>query len=593
MKKGFCPPNSLCRAAAKTIWHACRHAGRFWPRVTLRQVLIFIRYLQQREYALLEAKLQSLCTSPPVKKYYHSSVLHAADLSLAPSAATADLVWHIILIVRRGEEALCSRTIASISAQTRSHWRVWLVYEPGVSERCLESARSLISIPRLECIERGRLHDSLPAPANGFAAFLHPGDMLAPQALACCQQAVQREPETELIYTDSSEGGFSSPGPPFYKPDWSPELLLGMDYIQRAFFISTAFLQQHGGWQQSWNGQGGYSVLLQAAESKRHIIHLPEVLFALAPRSPQPEERLAAVRDALTRRGQQADPVWIHQSGLLHIRRRLDQSPLVSVIVPTALKDLKRLEACLRSVAHKSSYPHYEMILMDNSCDRGQNLLQAQYSKIGKRFECIQDETPFNYSHLNNLGAGASRGEYLLFLNDDTEVITADWIETMLSYAQLADVAVVGAKLLYPDESVQHGGVFVVNQGAYVRHAFRYLRRPENSYQHLLEVTRECSAVTFACALVRKSVFVQLGGLEESLRVEGNDIDFCLRARLAGYRILWTPFAQLYHHELVSRCTTHFADDLAFFRQRWQALLEQGDPYHNPNLNEGNDFYLP
>ncbi|MCC6346096.1 MAG: glycosyltransferase, partial [Nitrospirales bacterium] len=199
----------------------------------------------------------------------------------------------------------------------------------------------------------------------------------------------------------------------------------------------------------------------------------------------------------------------------------------------------------------------------------------------------------FNYSRVNNLAAARAEGDYFLFLNDDTEVISPGWIESLLEYAQQPGVGVVGAKLLYHDGNIQHGGIFLVDYGGGGRHAFRFFPSDTPAYYGLSEVARNCSAVTFACVMVPKKVFREVGGLDEGLRIECNDVDFCLRTGKAGYSVVWTPFAVLYHKELTSRGPANVIEDVEAFWNRWRSLLEKGDPYYNPNLTlEADNFSL-
>lgn len=208
-------------------------------------------------------------------------------------------------------------------------------------------------------------------------------------------------------------------------------------------------------------------------------------------------------------------------------------------------------------------------------------------------YQYIVYNEPFNFSRMNNIAAAQAQGDYLVFLNDDTEVISPAWLEAMIEHAQTSGVGVVGGKLLYPDGSIQHGGMFLVQQGAGTRHAFRYLRQAQNSYFNLLGVVRNCSAVTFACALVAKRIFDEAGGLDENLKVECNDVDFCLRVIEKGYRNVWTPFSVLYHKELASRVKTHYPEDIAGYWKKWETLTAKGDPYFNPNLSQDSDLFLP
>jgi GT2 family glycosyltransferase len=267
------------------------------------------------------------------------------------------------------------------------------------------------------------------------------------------------------------------------------------------------------------------------------------------------------------------------------VRRKIIDDPKVSIIIPTAYYDAQRnVLACLRSIAEKSSYWNYEIIIIHNSFGR---LSLSEIRRIVPESVPITEieyNERFNYSTVNNIAARKATGDYFIFLNDDTEVIAPDWIEAMLEHAQRPEVGIVGAKLLYPDNTVQHAGMVLADKGGGARHIFCRFPFESEVHQNFLNVVRNSSVVTFACVMVPKRVYSLVGGLDENLRLECNDTDFCLRVRKAGLLVVWTPFALLYHKEISTRKETFVAEDVKFLWSRWEQTLRAGDPYYNPNL---------
>jgi GT2 family glycosyltransferase len=368
-------------------------------------------------------------------------------------------------------------------------------------------------------------------------------------------------------------------------------------------------LQQIGGFRSGLEGAQEYDLVLRALEhiSPHQVVHIPRVLYhrraitgstvqSVGEKNYASKARRKAVTEHLQRRGVAAQVLPAPEAPDFNRVRYASPEPLplVSIIIPTRDRaDL--LSVCLNSIIERSSYPNYEIIIIDNgSVEPDTKQLFERLPKDRCRIVC--DDSPFNFSALNNLGVRVARGEMLCLMNNDIEILTTDWLEEMVSWALRPDVGCVGARLWYPDGRLQHGGV-ILGIGGAVGHSLGYLMRGAGGYFHRAVLHQELSAVTAACLLVRRTVFEHVNGLNEDLALTFNDIDFCLRVREAGYHNVWTPYAEMNHHESASRGyddtlekQARFNSELQFMQERWGGLF-MNDPAYSPNLTlEREDF---
>ncbi len=413
-----------------------------------------------------------------------------------------------------------------------------------------------------------------------WAVFIKKGDTLRPNALFEFAMKLSLEPELDLIYSDEEVTDNGRIRLPFYfKPDWSPDLLLSSNYIG-SFFAVRAEKAAGAGINE---GDLPYGALLKLTEAPLRIGHVAQVLFKSSNRG-NDDGDILRLKDSLKRRGVAAEVQVGKSPGLFSIRRQISGNPMVSIIIPTALKDKRKFSRCIESIINKTSYPEYEIIFMDNSRGRLSLFLKNLPNIKGRPVKALPFEKPFNWSTANNEGARVASGDYLLFLNDDVEVITPDWIEALLENAQRPEVGAVGAKLIFADGKIQHAGVAFVDYGGYGRHIFSGFDADSNYYFGWLSLQRNCTAVTGAAMMVRKDVFNIMGGFDENLILTCNDTDFCLRLGQISKLIVWTPHALLVHHESISRGRTEHKSDIDFFSGRWRSFVEKGDPLYNPNL---------
>jgi O-antigen biosynthesis protein len=583
------PANSGRRLAVLFILAGTRHPWRLMQGLGRNRFSRLARLWRQREYALLEAML-ALETGAPAASPSPGTVL-PPEAPVRPSLvyAAEKLLVHLAIQVSRQNFSRLAATLESLRKQGQIPLQLSIVCTGGLDPEAVKALpHPLLQHPGTAVMRMATL---LELAAQGtWLGFLEAGDLLAPDALPCMFAAAAPGGLPDLIYADEVQGAHGRRPQVVFKPDWSPERLLSENYIGGFFLMAAPCFPALDAARRDFSAPGLYALLLNLADQPRTVRHVPEALVARTEAVSLTQAEVQAVlEETLSRRKIFGKPEVPLRPTSWQIKYAGAEAPFVSVIIPSAFKSLPGLTACLRSLQAKTTYSRFEVLLIDNRPEASP--LPGELEPFGVRH--LHYPQPFNYSRLNNWAADQARGEYLVLLNDDTEVISPDWLEALLAYGQMPGMGVVGSHLLYPDGSTQHGGMVCLPDAGGARHAFRHLRQAENSSQRLMDTARNCSAVTFACVLIPLQVFRELRGLDERLAVEFNDVDFCLRAQAAGYRVVWTPGARLYHQELVTRRTTHLAADRDYFQKRWQEKLSRGDPYYNSNLSLDNDFYLP
>jgi O-antigen biosynthesis protein len=501
--------------------------------------------------------------------------------------------------------------IDSVIAQAYPFWELCVVDDGSTSAHvdsvlhAAEKRDARITVSRStanEGIARAS-NRGLERASGDFVALLDHDDTLAPDALFEVAKQLNRNRSLDLVYTDhdvrTSRGRRVQP---FFKPDWSPDLLLSMNYITHLCVYRRSVLTTLGGFREGVDGSQDYDLLLRVSEQTDRIAHIRKPLYSWGQsadsaaanplsKSYAHEAGRRALRDALERRGIDGD-VLDAGCGLYRyrVRRRLVGTPMVSIIVPTR-DNRVLLERCISSIEELTTYRHFDIIIVDN--DSTDPATRMYLDRLPHRVLRIRE--PFNFARLCNAAAGVSSGEHLLFLNDDTEVIERGWLDAMLEHAQRPEVGAVGARLLFPNGTIQHAGVVVGIQGK-AGHAFWGNRANDRGYFDFPLVIRNYSAVTGACLMVRRAVFDDMKGFDETFAVSYNDVDLCLRLRQRGYLVVYTPYAVLYHHQSATRGPYDPDRDRAYeqrLRDRWRDVFERGDPYYSPHLTlSGFDFRL-
>lgn len=437
-----------------------------------------------------------------------------------------------------------------------------------------------------------------------FVALLDHDDRLHPLALWFLAQAALVQPDAGLIYTD--EDKLNDQGQrcePYFKCDYNPELMLAQNMISHLGCYRRDVVQRIGGFREGLEGSQDYDLALRVIEQldPQQIIHIPRVLYhwriipgSTAQAIDQKPYAQTAARQAviqhLQRKGWRAEVLPCPEAPHLQRVRFALPNPLpkVTIIIPTRDK-AQLLFTCIRSILDKTTYSNYEIVVVDNgSVEPETRTLFEALRHEGVAI--LPDKRPFNFSALNNHAAQNAQGELLCLMNNDMEIITPDWLGEMVSFAIRPDIGAVGARLWYPNQTLQHAGV-VMGMGGVAGHPHRQLPRGHVGYFGRAVLHQSFSAVTAACLLIRKSIYTEVGGLDESLAVAFNDVDFCLRVRAAGYRNVWTPYAEMIHHESVSRGLENtpekllrFEAESAIMHERWGALMAN-DPAYSPNLS--------
>jgi GT2 family glycosyltransferase len=530
------------------------------------------------------------------------------------AAARADIAswsgflptFSVLVPVYNTKPALLRKAIESVKAQVYPHWQLYLVDDCSPSGRARKVMRKYakqddriqtIYLPVNSGISKAT-NAALEYVSSDYIALLDHDDELEVNALYENAKVIRQHPETDVLYSDEdymSEFGYRSD--PFFKPDWSPEYFYGCMYTCHLGVYRTELVNQIGGFRPEYDGAQDWDLMLRASEKTSHIRHIPKILYhwritktsVTANSDVKPwahDSSYRALTDMLSRSAYPGHVESVpNYPGTYRVRRTLLTRPLISIVIPSAGKlrpDGKstHLETCLESIARLSTYTHYEIVLVD-----GYDIPPEVLDRV-KSFgvKLIRSADPFNYSARVNLGVSHSQGDMLLLLNDDVEVLSPDWLEGMLELAQQDEIGAVGPKLLFPNGNIQHAGVVLVhgNPG----HAFYNASGENHGYFLSNVINRNYLCVTGACLMVSRHVFDEVGGLDEILPLNFNDVDFCLKIHKAGYRNVCIPFVELIHHESATREAVVLAEEINLLHARWLDYLNGlgGDPYYNPNF---------
>lgn len=529
-----------------------------------------------------------------------------------------DIKFSIVVPLYNTPIKFLRQMIDSVMMQTYTNWQLCLAdgsdnehsyvgkYVKSIADKriCYKKLEKNLGIAdnTNECI----------ALADGdYIALFDHDDLLHPSALFEMMKAIC-EKNADFIYTDE----VTFIGKPNnitiynFKPDYSPDTLRSYNYICHFTAFSKSILDSVGGFNKEYDGSQDYDLILRLTERAKNIVHIPKALYFWRSHKASVASDVSA-KPYVIDSAKRALSAHIERLGLVgrvedsivpttyKIQYDIIGEPLISIIIPN--KDhIEDLEKCLNSVYGKSTYKNFEVIVAENNSVESETFeyyktLESKYNNL----KIVTWKREFNYSAINNFAVKTTRGEYVLLLNNDIEIITPDWIEQMLMFAQRSDVGAVGAKLYYDDNTIQHAGV-IVGLGGVAGHAHKGFAYDDPGYMARASIVQNFSACTAACLLVRKDVYNEVGGLDEDYAVAFNDIDFCMSIRKAGYLIVFTPYAEFYHYESKSRGledTTEkrarFNGEVIRFQSRWAKELKKGDPYYNPNLSlDSEDFAL-
>lgn len=552
------------------------------------------------------------------RSYTHWVALYTDDPVLeppkhaSPSQASPGMVLlSVVVPVYNTDPQWLRACVRSVLAQDFGDWELVLCDDASSLSSTQRALEELVALdPRIRLVQReenGHIsqatNDAVLASRGRWIAFLDHDDELAPHALREMAAAIEQHPDARLLYSDEDkidESGFRRD--PNFKPDWNRELLFGQNYLCHLVVIQRRLLDEVGLLRVGFEGAQDHDLALRCAERllDDEIVHVPKVLYHWraiensTAHSGNAKHYAAdagrrAVAESLARQGIEADVETLH-GGYYRVCRRLPQNaPSVSLIIPTRDR-LDLLRTSVESILRITEYPDFEIVIVDNQSQEPETIAYFDALRDESRVRVLHYDAPFNFSAINNFAVSQCRSELIGLVNNDIEAIHGNWLAEMATRAIEPGVGAVGAMLYYPDNTIQHGGV-IVGIGGVAGHVHMHHSRGYDGALGRSRLAQDMTAVTGACLLVRKSSYEAVGGLDEGLAVAFNDIDFCLRLTLAGYRNVWTPWAEVYHHESASRGLENTAEKQARFQhevrfmvQRWGEALRR-DPAYNPNLS--------
>ncbi len=526
----------------------------------------------------------------------------------------------IVVPLYRTPEDFLRQMVSSVKSQTYRNWELVLSDGSGTDQLTplLQELSSKDDRIRVLPNEGRRLsiaentNAAVSAATGEYFIFGDHDDLFSPDALFSCVQVLNDRPETELIYSD--EDKVDAKGKryfePHFKPDYSPDLLTSMNYFCHLVLVKRQLFLKAGSFDPAFDGAQDYDFVLRCTEQTdpEKIVHIPKILYHWRSYGDSTSENPESKRYAFEA-GQRAVASHFERLGIDAVvtegvypglydttyaikKKDNGELPLISILIPNKdhIADLKN---CIRSIESKSDYRNYEYIIIENNSTEQETFeayreLEAEIPNL--HVVKYPETSEFNYSAINNFGAKYAKGDYYLLLNNDTEIINPDCLSQMLGCCQRPEVGIVGALLFYGDDTIQHAGV-VLGFGGIAGHAFIGQKRGDNGYFSRILCAQNYSAVTAACMMVKASVYREVGGMTEELKVAFNDIDFCMKVRETGKLVVYTPHAQLYHYESKTRGLEdtpekieRFNREIAIFLDRWGDRVEAGDPYYNPNL---------
>ena len=500
--------------------------------------------------------------------------------------------------------------IESVLNQSYSNWELCIAEGSGGNKRLEDTIREYEekdSRIKVKILEKnygiaGNSNEALSLATGEYIALFDHDDLLAPDALFEVVQSLQGK-KHDIIYTDEDkvDGDLMTYLDPNFKPDWSPDLFCSHNYITHLFVVKKSIIDEVEGFREEYEGSQDYDLMFRCIERAESIHHVPKILYHWRVHNNSvagdPESKMyayeagkRAIEEHYRRTGVEATVKIMELWGMYHTKFATPSNPLISIIIPN--KDhIRELKVCLNSLYKGNTYKNFEVIIVENNSTKKKTF--DYYERVQKKYKNIKVvvwESEFNYSAINNFGVKYASGEYLLFLNNDTKVINPDAISEMLGCCIQKDVGIVGAKLLYKDNTVQHAGV-VIGFGGFAGHVFTGIHKNSFGYMVRARVNGNYSAVTAACMMVKRAAFEEVGGFTEAFKVGINDIDFCLKVRETGKRVVFNAHSLWYHYESKSRGYENtpeklkrFEGEIALFQERWAQILRDGDPYYNKNF---------
>lgn len=521
-----------------------------------------------------------------------------------------EICFSIAVPVYRTPETFLRQMIESVTGQSYGNWELCIANGSPDDKKVravLEEYAGRDPRIRVKNLENqgiaGNSNAALAMAKGDYVGFLDHDDLLAPNALYEAAAYLEKYPQTDMLYTDEDKvtEDLSVHFQPHLKPDFNLDLLRSNNYICHFLIVKRTLALRAGEFRQEYEGAQDYDFVLRCADQACRIGHVPEILYhwrtSRSSTADNPASKMyaydagkRAIEAHLQRRGEKGEVSLKKDLGFYRVVYPVKKQERISVVIPS--KDQwETLKACLDSIREKTTYPDYEIIVVENNSREPETF--AYYKTIDGRdnIRVITWDKPFNYSAINNFGIRHASGQYVICLNNDIQVITGGWMEELLGVCQREEVGVVGAKLYYPDDTIQHAGI-VVGIGGIAGSLFVGMKRERSGYLHKASLMQDLSAVTAACMMVKKKAFEEAGGFEEKLAVAFNDVDLCLKIREKGYLVVYDPYVEMYHYESKTRGredtkekVRRFQGEIEYMRTRWIGILKEGDPCYNKNLS--------
>ena len=517
----------------------------------------------------------------------------------------------IVVPAYKTPELFLRQLLDSLEAQTYSNWELCMANgspEDETMAAVLAEYEKKDSRIRHKDLEANlgiaeNTNEAFSMAEGEFVGLLDHDDLLAPDALYEMVKAMEEHPEGDVFYSDEDKvtTDLSEHFQPHFKPDFSLDLLRSNNYICHFLVVRRSIVEKAGGFRREFDGAQDYDFIFRCVEEAREIVHIPEILYHWRTHKSSTADNPAskmyafeagkrAIEGNLLRTGTPGTVEHTRDFGFYRVKYPVQGQPLVSIIIPN--KDEKKtLQACLESVFTKTTYTNYEIIIVENNSTTDEIFQYYKELFVNPKIHLVRWKKEFNYSAINNFGVRSAKGDYLLFLNNDVTVLEPDWIQELLGVCQRPEVGAVGAKLLYPDNTIQHAGC-VVGIGGIAGNMFVNMPGDRTGYLHKASLLQDMSCVTAACMMMKKAVFQEAGGFTEELAVAFNDVDLCLKVRQNGHLIVYDPYVRLYHYESKSRGTEdseekirRFQSEIEYMRCHWIDILKNGDPYYNKNLS--------
>ena len=595
-------------------------AGQIFKRLTPYNIKKGVRYLKHYGVKGFYARLLERFEEREVEyqEWYEKHKLSEEELARQRKKKWKDpVVISVLVPAYRTPEVFLKQMMESVLLQTYPYLELCIADGSGTDDSVEKVVKEYqkkdprVRYRRLEKNEgiAGNTNAAIEMASGDYLALFDHDDLLSPNALFEVASAIEKE-KADVIYTDEDKvtSDLKEHFQPHFKPDFNPDLLCANNYICHLFVVKRSLALKLGGQDPAYDGAQDYDFIFRCTENAEKIVHVAKILYHWrvhqASTADNPSSKLyafdagkRAIEAHLARIGAKAEVSHTKDLGFYRVKYQVQGNPLVSIVIPN--KDEKEtLKKCLESIWKKTSYSNYEIILVENNSTTQE--IRDYYKELdGKeRVRVVYWDKEFNYSAINNFGISHAKGEYILCLNNDITVISPDWMEELLANCQRPEVGIVGARLYYPDNTIQHAGI-VLGMGGCAGSLFVGLARSRGGYLHKAALQQDLSAVTAACFMVKKEVFEKAGGFEEKLAVAFNDVDFCLKVRHAGYLVVYDPYAELYHHESKTRGYENteakkrrFQEEIEYMRCHWMPDILR-DPYYNENLSlKASDYSL-